>query len=318
MRRNGSRNITVAAALLAAIAMLQAGCASGPMTAREHGALGGAAVGATSGAIIGGASGDAAEGALIGGAVGAITGAIVGDSIEAQRQREARDAALAEQLQRQNFEARTSDRGVVVNLPDVLFEFGRAELTSQAYRKVASISAVLNSQGVQWRSVSIEGHTDAIGSDESNQRLSERRAQSVADALVQQRVDPARLVVQGFGEAYPRAANVHGDGSDNPAGRARNRRVEVVILNEENAGPGSEPYPQPAYGEQPYPEQPQQPYPGQPGPQPTYRQPYPQQPGQPYPQQPAPPPYRTGPYYGPPGGPGRAPGYPPPRPPYGY
>lgn len=241
--------------LVLVAAALASGCVAGPLSPREGGALTGAAVGATSGAIIGSASGDAGEGALIGGAVGAIAGAIIGDSVEARQQREARDRALVEDLRRRDLDARDTGRGVVVNLPDVLFEFGRAELTPNARRKVSTIADVLHDRGVEWRRVSVEGHTDSVGSQDANLELSERRARSVADALAGLGIASARLSVQGFGEAYPVAANVNGDGSDNPQGRAKNRRVEVVILNEMAEQPGPQPIAEPGY-----PEYPQQPY----------------------------------------------------------
>lgn len=275
--------------------VLLSGCTAGPMTQREQGTLGGAMLGAGTGAIIGAQSGDAAEGALIGGAVGALAGAIVGDSAQAQQQRMDRDQALASELQRYNLDATVGSRGVVVNLPDVLFEFGRANLTPDARRKVADIASVLNSQGVAWRNVAIEGHTDSVGSDQANQRLSEQRARSVADGLSSRGVAPQRISVQGFGESYPVAPNTYGNGADNPAGRARNRRVEIVILNE-NGGAASA---QPAYQQQPVYQ-----------PQPAYPDPY-QQP--PYGGYPAPPPSYP-PYQGYP----PAPGYPPVPAPYGY
>lgn len=270
--RTGFSRAPIAAA---AIVLAVCGCASGPMSAREGGALTGAAVGAGTGAAIGSASGDAAEGALIGGAVGALAGAIIGDSVEASRQRQARDAALAEELRRRDLEAQRTDRGVVVNLPDVLFETGRAELTPDARRKASTIADVLRAPSVEWRRVSIEGHADAVGSEQANITLSERRADAVADALVRRGVDPSRLFTEGFGEAYPVATN------ETALGRARNRRVEIVILNEE-------------YQQMPPPAQP------------TI---YPAQPGYGYP--PGPPP--QGPYYGPPP---QGPYYGPP--PYGY
>jgi len=258
-------------ALVATFAMATAGCVSGPMTPRESGALTGAAIGAGSGAIIGSASGGTAEGALIGGAVGAIAGAIIGDSVQAQQQRAARDQQLAEQLRSQNVEAYGSDRGVVVRLPDVLFEFGRSELTRDARRKIGGISNVLNSPDVAWRQLSIEGHTDSIGSEQANNQLSERRARSVADALVSLRVAPQRLTVQGFGEAYPVAPNVHGNGGDNPEGRARNRRVEVVILSEDGGQAPGQPQPMQQPGYPVYPQQPYyQPYGGPPPGYPVY------------------------------------------------
>jgi outer membrane protein OmpA-like peptidoglycan-associated protein len=243
---NPSRTRILAVALSASV--FASACASGRMDARGSGALIGATGGAASGAIIGSTHGRAGEAAVVGGVVGAIAGAIIGDSIEARRQRAARDAALAEELRRQDLDARETERGVIVNLPDILFQFGRSELTPGARRKIATIREVLNGPNVAWRRVSVEGHTDSIGSEEANQRLSERRAQSVASALMGAGVARERISIEGFGERYPRASNVRGDGSDDPQGRQQNRRVEVVILNEEEPGYGR-PGPMPTRGD---------------------------------------------------------------------
>lgn len=219
------------------------GC-SQPLSTREKATLGGAGLGAATGAIIGAAVGNPGAGAAIGGALGGVTGAVAGDrfqkrdtelaanqqQIERQRQEIARNRQLLEELTRRNLEARETERGVVVNLPDVLFEFGRSDLTGDAQGRVQGIADVLNNQA-QGRRVSIEGHTDAIGSEEANQLLSERRAASVAGALTTSGVDQARVTTTGYGERYPVAPNTNPDGSDNSAGRAKNRRVEVVIEN---------------------------------------------------------------------------------------
>ena len=164
-------------------------CAGQP-TKRETGALGGAALGAGVGAIIGHATGNTAAGAAIGGALGGVGGAVVGDKLEATdqkldaRERElARNRELIEELKRKNLEVRESNRGVVVNLPDVLFEFNKSSLTSEARAKVRDIADVLGGERVQKRKVSVEGHTDSIGGEAYNQRLSERRAEAVASAL---------------------------------------------------------------------------------------------------------------------------------------
>ena len=219
------------------------GC-SQPLSTREKATLGGAGLGAATGAIIGAAVGNPGAGAAIGGALGGVTGAVAGDrfqkrdtelaanqqQIERQRQEIARNRQLLEELKRRNIEARETERGVVVNLPDVLFEFGRSDLTGDAQGRVQGIADVLNDQA-QGRRVSIEGHTDAIGSEEANQLLSERRATSVAGALTTSGVDQARVTTTGYGERYPVAPNTNPDGSDNSTGRAKNRRVEVVIEN---------------------------------------------------------------------------------------
>jgi outer membrane protein OmpA-like peptidoglycan-associated protein len=214
------------------------GACAGPPTKRETGALGGAALGAGVGALIGHATGNTAAGAAIGGALGGVGGAVVGDQLESTdqkldaREREiARNRELIEELKRKNLDARESDRGVVVNLPDVLFEFNKSSLTTEARAKVRDIADILDGQRVHSRPVSVEGHTDSIGSEGYNQRLSERRAEAVASALETEGVSSNRVRTRGFGKKYPIAANKNSDGSDNPAGRAKNRRVEVIIEN---------------------------------------------------------------------------------------
>ncbi|MGH7821049.1 MAG: OmpA family protein [Candidatus Binatia bacterium] len=232
MRNRGS----VAAAAVA-VAVFASACA-GPPTKRESGALLGAGLGAAAGAAIGAATGRPAEGAAIGGALGGLGGAVVGDQLQAQDQaldrREeelARNRALIEELKRKQLDVRETRRGVVVNLPDVLFEFNKSTLTSGSRAKVRDIGDVLNGGNVRGRRVSVEGHTDSIGSDGYNQQLSERRAEAVAQALETGGVDSGRVRSRGFGEKYPIAPNQTPDGDDNPGGRAKNRRVEVIIEN---------------------------------------------------------------------------------------
>jgi len=220
-----------------------AGC-SQPLSTREKGTIVGTGLGAATGAIIGAAVGNPAAGAAIGGAVGAAGGALVGNELQKreqvaneneqviaqQRQELAKNRELLEELKKQNLEARETERGVVVNLPDVLFEFGKANLTSGARDKTRDIAGVLTNQA-QGRRVSIEGHTDSIGSDSANQALSERRAGSVAAALENEGVGKERIAAKGYGKRYPVAPNRNSDGTDNPSGRAKNRRVEVIIEN---------------------------------------------------------------------------------------
>ncbi|MGE0683070.1 MAG: OmpA family protein [Candidatus Binatia bacterium] len=238
-----SKRILVQGGAAIAVLALLAGC-SQPLTTREKGTLVGTGIGAATGAIVGAAVGNPGAGAAIGGALGAAGGAVVGDQLQKrdtelgenqrqinqQQQEIARNRQLIEELKKQNLEARETDRGVVVNLPDVLFEFGRADLTGDARTKIYTISGVLNNQA-RGRRVSVEGHTDSIGSEATNQRLSERRAESVVTALENGGVSPQRITAKGFGERYPVAPNSNSDGTDNPSGRAKNRRVEVIIEN---------------------------------------------------------------------------------------
>src|SRR2546422_106583 len=121
-------------------------------------------------------------------------------------------------------QTRDSARGLIVNMSDVLFDTGSYTLRASAREKLAKISGiVLAHPGLN---LQVEGHTDSVGSDEFNQQLSERRAGSVRDFLVQQGVREAAVSSRGFGKTQPVATN------DTPEGRQRNRRVELVVNGE--------------------------------------------------------------------------------------
>lgn len=118
----------------------------------------------------------------------------------------------------------------MVMLSDVLFEFGDATLSPEAERTLASIARDLS--GVP--GVEIAGHTDSIGSEQANEELAKARADAVRDWLIEfGEVDAALLTSVSMGEAQPIAANERQDGSDNPEGRSRNRRVEFHMLKKE-------------------------------------------------------------------------------------
>jgi len=140
------------------------------------------------------------------------------------------DRAMVETLQARDLNVRYTERGVVVTLPDVVFEFGSSRLTHEAHRKIRDVADVLLHEA-RGRAVAVEGHTDSIGAELYNQGLSERRAVSVADSLTDQGVSARLVTTKGYGSAYPIAANEYDDGSDYPEGRMQNRRVEIVIAN---------------------------------------------------------------------------------------
>jgi outer membrane protein OmpA-like peptidoglycan-associated protein len=117
---------------------------------------------------------------------------------------------------------RETDRGLAVVVGQGLFASGQSSLSARAREEVARIAAVLR-QFADNR-ISVEGHTDSVGSEVSNQRLSEQRAESVRAALIAEGVDPGRVDGVGFGQNQPIASN------DTAAGRAENRRVEIVIV----------------------------------------------------------------------------------------
>nr|WP_324257968.1 OmpA family protein [Cellvibrio fontiphilus] len=117
--------------------------------------------------------------------------------------------------------AKETERGLVVTLGDMLFETGNAQLTGNAFTNLEKLSSFLNKY--PQRALVIEGHTDSVGSESSNQLLSQRRADSVRQYLLQQGIASTRLTAFGKGESYPVASN------DSTSGRALNRRVEVII-----------------------------------------------------------------------------------------
>jgi outer membrane protein OmpA-like peptidoglycan-associated protein len=109
---------------------------------------------------------------------------------------------------------------------DALFAFDSADLSPQAAVTLEQLGPQLaDAKG----KVTVEGHTDAKGGDDYNRVLSERRAKAVRDWLVAKGMAPAGTPIVGFGESKPVASNTQADGSDNPSGRERNRRVEVVV-----------------------------------------------------------------------------------------
>lgn len=122
--------------------------------------------------------------------------------------------------------ARETARGIVITLGDVLFATGRSELTGSAPEGLRKLAEFLGEYPD--RQITIEGHTDSIGSAESNVSLSERRASSVQAFLANQGVAGNRMRALGMGEGSPIASN------ESPTGRQQNRRVEVIIENSGN------------------------------------------------------------------------------------
>jgi outer membrane protein OmpA-like peptidoglycan-associated protein len=136
-------------------------------------------------------------------------------------------AKLREELRQQLnlvLETRDSARGLIVNVSDVLFDTAKYTLKPGAREKLARVAGILLTQPSL--RIEVEGHTDSVGSDEYNQRLSENRASSVRDYLVSQGVKSEMIAARGFGEGRPVASN------DNAAGRQQNRRVELVVSGE--------------------------------------------------------------------------------------
>jgi outer membrane protein OmpA-like peptidoglycan-associated protein len=135
---------------------------------------------------------------------------------QAEQTRERLRAQLNSVLQTQE-----TARGLIMNLSDVLFDFNKYTLKPEAREKLAKVSGIL--LAYPDLKVQVEGYTDNIGTDEYNQQLSEKRADSVRDYLVSQSVPGSNITAQGYGKSNPIADNATN------SGRAQNRRVELVV-----------------------------------------------------------------------------------------
>ncbi len=147
---------------------------------------------------------------------------------EAQRERDDAQQSLYVSLSA-ILETRRDVRGLIVNLSDVLFDTGQTTLKSGAREKLSKLAGILLSYSGAYQ-VEIEGHTDSVGTDESNLNLSRGRAEAVRDYMLQNGIKAERIIAaRGFGESKPVADN------DTAAGRQVNRRVELVIADQPHA-----------------------------------------------------------------------------------
>ncbi len=214
------RKLTI---LSMAAASIVAGCSTNPYTGERRisragtSAAGGAAAGAAAGAVLGEVIGDrAGKGAAIGAGVGALAGLGIGAYQERQLSK------LREQLAGTDVSVTKDGDNIFLNMPsDVTFKVNQADIRPAFYDKLNSVALIFKEYDKT--TVTIRGHADATGSDSYNQQLSERRALSVSRYIASQGVGPARLRAIGFGETAPIADNA------TEAGRAANRRVEIVI-----------------------------------------------------------------------------------------
>jgi len=149
------------------------------------------------------------------------------DAERARQQAEAEKGDLRKRLLDQFnsvLQTRDTARGLIVNMSDVLFDTGKFTLRTAAREKLAKISGiVLAHPGLK---LEVEGHTDNVGGEEYNQLLSEQRASGVLEFLVQQGLPESSVTSRGFGKSQPVATN------DTPEGRAKNRRVELVVTGD--------------------------------------------------------------------------------------
>jgi len=145
---------------------------------------------------------------------------------EEETAKAARAKAEAEELMKElsELKAQQTERGIVLTMGDVLFATGKADLSPNANKSAEKLADFLKKHPK--RDVLIEGHTDSVGEDDYNLVLSRKRADSVKYKLMADGVEADRITTVGYGKKFPLASN------DTKAGKAQNRRVEVIILNE--------------------------------------------------------------------------------------
>jgi len=206
--------------IIVVVLALSFGACAAPQTKQETGTYAGAGVGAGTGAVVGRATSKNHHGVWSGAAAGAVVGGIASNMISAYMDGLESDmraatagsgAAIARVQQAETDMLTTSIKS------DVFFDTGSAALKPRAYPQVNRIGDVLYKYPQTM--VRIEGHTDDVGSDDANMRLSLARAGAVKTVFVQRGVNPARIQTLGLGESQPISSN-----------RAQNRRVVVALI----------------------------------------------------------------------------------------
>ncbi len=203
----------IIAVTLATATLIGAGCNS--LTKTQKGAAIGAGAGGTIGAIIGKSAGNTALGAIIGGAVGGTAGAFIGRKMDRQAA-EIKQSVPGATVERQG-------EGILVKFDSgILFDVDKTNLKGAAQSNLTNLSTSLTNN--PQTNILIVGHTDNTGSATYNQDLSVRRAEAVKAYIASHGVSSSRLSTQGKGLTEPIADNT------TEAGRAQNRRVEIVIV----------------------------------------------------------------------------------------
>jgi len=221
------RNAQVVSGALA-VSLLVSGCAA----RRWDGcAIAGAVIGTVGGAVgadqgLGSRRGNTNSAIIAGSAVGGMAlGAILGHTICDPRLQPPPPPPLPAPSPPQEKVVVTEEQ--IVTLEPIYFDFDKATIKPVSYPVLDQIVRVMTDRPAI--EVRVEGHTDAKGTDTYNRRLSQQRAEAVVKYLVAKGVARARLEAVGLGESRPIAPNENPDGSDNPQGRAKNRRTEFHI-----------------------------------------------------------------------------------------
>ncbi len=209
---------------LTAASFLMTACSTDPFTGEQK--VSNTAIGAGTGALLGTAAGallgtttnvKTRKAMLIGAGIGALAGGGVGLYMDSQ------EAKLRDRLKGSGVSVTRNGDNIILNMPsNITFATDQSDIKPAFYDVLNSVAIVLRE--FNQTLVDVNGHTDSDGSDEYNEELSSRRANSVAHYLVSQQLDGQRFSVQGFGESHPIASNA------STSGKAQNRRVEIQIV----------------------------------------------------------------------------------------
>lgn len=213
---------SIALTLVTAATVFVAGCSTNPFTGEDQASKTaiGAGIGVLAGAAIGAATGDNAKErrkrALIGAGVGGLTGAGVGAYMDAQEKK------LREKLKATGVSVTRQGDNLILNMPgNITFKTGSPDLNANFFQVLDSVDLVLKEYDKTL--IAIAGHTDDVGTDENNMRLSQARAETVGNYLVARGIATTRILATGYGESRPIADN------KTAAGREQNRRVELTL-----------------------------------------------------------------------------------------
>jgi outer membrane protein OmpA-like peptidoglycan-associated protein len=206
---------TIALFLCLSMIVMLLACAA-PQNRQQQGTATGAAVGAGLGAILGQAIGKDTKGTLIGAGIGAILGGVAGNQIGAYMDRQ--EQSLRDTMAASEAASVRREQDVLITTfrSEVMFDLNSSTLKPGGYAEIARVANVLNQY--PQTTLQVEGHTDSTGSEEYNMRLSQERAESVKNALIQHGVDARRITAIGYGESQPISSE-----------DAINRRVNIVI-----------------------------------------------------------------------------------------